>query len=594
MSRGSSPLVAILGGLLFVSVQIVETMFLVGLPVHAIAPVSSVWWIPLMGPVFPAAALPTLLFEPNGGLSLKALVTLGVVRQLAQLDPRRAFDLSETVEVTHSRALGFETALVQWSQKDAPAALKRARDRAVVEAKERAAGTLCGLARGVAPVDPELARELTQKSVSLLPSSDVGREETLYCYQAVSVLDPAGIATELARLVREDDQAGLLALAAGIREAQPEQAWRALQAATVPRDSNKNRLMQLAGISRELAGRLPAMYRAELIGYNTELFDRAAEYDQPLVSFSGPSPFGVVALMDAMAALATVDPKLAWARVEKLRLPSNVTRMILQRTRVGSVERFPNDLLRLELALSELATAPKNALVVFESLDQAFWEAAATVAFRWSGLTAPFVENAGPARIVDQLRRVRSDWPRVARRLCATDPVTCQRMLRRFRQVAEWLDLAAIDRIANEQAYRSVWAAYLPLTLTVAAEAMVGSDIEDADEAVRRGLELTLKLPSPSREWALAWNAVAWKRLNTDEAASATKQAAEHLRRLTARAGGRDWWQWMPRLLEQVASIDLEHAYSLARLSHPAIRGAALIAVASAMSPATSPVRAEP
>jgi hypothetical protein len=299
-------------------------------------------------------------------------------------------------------------------------------------------------------------------------------------------------------------------------------------------------------------------------------------------SFSA-SPFGVVAAMDALAALAAIDSTAARAQLGTIKFPTNVTRTILQRTRVGSVERFPNDLLRLELALSQLSTAPQDAFTVLDSFDRAFWEAAATVAFRWSGLGSPYAENSGPIRIVDQLRRVRSEWPSAARRLCATDPAGCRRALGRFRQVAEWLDLAAIDRIANEDTSRAVWAAYLPFSLTASAEAFAPSDPAAASEAITRSVDLALKLPSPSREWALAWNAVAWKRIGTEAAARATTQALERVRQLPPRAGGRSWWEWSPRLIQQVAQVDAAAAYALARESHPTVRGAALAAVASAM-----------
>jgi hypothetical protein len=360
-------------------------------------------------------------------------------------------------------------------------------------------------------------------------------------------------------------------------------AWRALNAATRRDDDNKTRLMQRAGISRELSSKLSPDYRDDIVRYNLELLDGATSYARPAFSYS-PSPFGVVASMDALAAVARVDGGLAKARAEKVSFPTNVTRMMLQRNRIGSVERFPADLIRLEVALLRLGDEPREAFVVLESLDRAFWEAFASVAFRWSGIAPQFVEDAGPARLLDQLRRVRTEWPSAAQRLCSTDADTCRRALSRFRQVAEWLDITAIDRIADEQQYRALWAAYLPFSLTIAAEASATADPNAADEAIQRSLERALQLPSPSREWALAWNAVVWNRLGSGTAQRATAMAIERLQPLHARAGGRAWWEWSAPFLRQLAILDPAKAHSLAREIDPSVRAAALAAVAFGMT----------
>jgi hypothetical protein len=187
-------------------------------------------------------------------------------------------------------------------------------------------------------------------------------------------------------------------------------------------------------------------------------------------------------------------------------------------------------------------------------------------------------------RTWDQLQRVRTDWPAAAARLCATDSAACVRTLRRFTDVAEWIDAEAIDRYSDEKSHRALWVDYLPLSLTAAAAALAPVDRAAADQAIQRGLALTLEISRPSRELALGWNAVAWQRITGE---TARRTVAESVARASQLSRvGRDWRQWIPPLVEQLAKVDSGAALRLARQSDPEIRAAALAAAAAAMDSA--------
>jgi hypothetical protein len=61
-------------------------------------------------------------------------------------------------------------------------------------------------------------------------------------------------------------------------------------------------------------------------------------------------------------------------------------------------------------------------------------------------------------------------------------------------------------------------------------------------------------------------------------------RAIERLQPLHGRAGGRDWWEWSGPFVRQLAILDPAKAHSLASEIDPAVRGAALAAVASGMT----------
>jgi hypothetical protein len=507
---------------------------------------------------------------------------LTMAEQLAPVHSARAFALAASISTPTERARGFESVGRAWNAAGRAALLQLVRDRAALEVRERAAVPLSGLARAVS-FDATAARELAHRSLEVRRLSEIGALDATYVYETLAMLDPQRAQTELDRLIGHEGTDELrLAYAAGILASRPESAWRALKAATRPDDTDKRSLARLAGILRALSSRMPAEYRDELKAYALDLHTRASAYGNPFYSFSGPSPLGVVAAIDTVATLGRLDPVLARSTAEATKFPPNVTRMVLMRTRIGAVENLSTDLLRLESALWQLESTPEVAFPVLESFDQAFWEAFAGLALRWSGTAWP--ANTGPAQGFDQLRRVRERWPATARAVCVRDPATCRRTLVRFRQTAAWLDRVATDQIADDPRQRALWADYLPFSLANAAEALAVVDPKAADEAVQESLKLALKQSTGARMWALAWNAVAWRRIDSTVARSATSEAVKRLGVPEVARAGREWWEWSAPFLQQVARLDAPRAYAIARASDPIVRAAALAAVAAGLT----------
>jgi hypothetical protein len=262
-----------------------------------------------------------------------------------------------------------------------------------------------------------------------------------------------------------------------------------------------------------------------------------------------------------------------------------VTLMILKQGRLGSAGQFPNQLMHLERALTLLDSNPRESLQVFESLDQSFWQRWTRVAVRDRSGDGSFLNYSGiMLRLTEQLDTIRTAWPDAARQVCATDAELCLRMLRRFGQVAEWIDAEAAEWLADDDDQRGEWVEYQPLTLTRAAEALSPIDREAADHAVQRGLAVILTAPAPAREFALAANAARWKRVDSASSGKAVTEALSRIQRLRERGVGRGWWPWIPQLLEWTARVDVDTALVLARDTDMSIRAAALASVASVLS----------
>jgi hypothetical protein len=161
--------------------------------------------------------------------------------------------------------------------------------------------------------------------------------------------------------------------------------------------------------------------------------------------------------------------------------------------------------------------------------------------------------------------------------------------LKRLQQVATWLDAEAVDRVADDRDRRSLWIDYLPLASALAADSLAVHDPQAADRAIRDGLKLAVKLPTPSREWALAWNAAVWHSIDSDTARTAVSESLKRIEGLQRRGVGRSWWEWTPRFIEQVARVNPPLAYALARENDAALRPMTLAAVVSATADSVNP-----
>jgi hypothetical protein len=538
------------------------------------------WWL---APTVPVPG--TALVNAGDARDVKARATLAVVEAMAAVDSLRAGSLAASIDAPGARARAFQITLRHWNAQQRVSPLVH--EQAQVARTQRAVAVFGGLARGLATSDPSLGLDLLRQGLALSRQSEPAPADESYMFEALAELDADGAARELKRLVGSSPPAEadrLLAFAGGVMRHRPQLAWRALNAATEPTDTNQGRLMRLGAMLRPL-GDASAAPDDELEAFGLELLKRAARDQRGRVQFGIPSTAGVVAAIDATSLLTTLDAERAKKHVEETVFPAYLPRMILGRMRLGQSRQFLTGLLRLERALSVRASDPGEFLRVLESFDDTFWSDLATVAFRLEPDLQPASAHSGVIiRTWAQLVRVRVEWPAAGVQLCASNPDACRRTLHQFTRVAEWLDAEAADRLAGEEKHRSAWVEYLPLTLATAAEALAPVDPDGADRAIQRAMAFSNRLPQPSREWALAANAVTLHRIDSKIAEEGVTEALSLVRRLEERGVGRDWWQWIPSFLQWVSTLDPGTGFDLAKASDPKIRGAALAAVASTLA----------
>jgi hypothetical protein len=291
---------------------------------------------------------------------------------------------------------------------------------------------------------------------------------------------------------------------------------------------------------------------------------------------------GVVTTADLLAALAERDPGAAWQRADASRFERRIATELLLAIRPREfLDRFCTDLVRLELALSTLEAGPGKALAVLESFDERFWTSlgvAAWLSNRTSEQHAFFFHW-----LSDLHERVRTGWTAAARRLADTDLIAAQTTMRRFLEVAGWIDAAAVKHIPDMREPTDLWITHLPFFTATAAATLPEIDPARVDDAIRRSVTLASTLSSPAREWAACWNAVAWRHVHTDAARTATAEALELTRRLrTYRSDV--WGRRAPNFARQVARLDSLTAYQLAKRVHSPAYAATLAAVASGVA----------
>ena len=208
---------------------------------------------------------------------------------------------------------------------------------------------------------------------------------------------------------------------------------------------------------------------------------------------------GVVATADLLAALAERDPGRHGsgptpAASSAASQPSCCWPFDPANSSTGSVQIF----VRLELALSTLEAGPGKALAVLESFDERFWTSLGV---------ADWLSNRTSERhgfffrwLSDLHERVRTGWTAAARRLADTDLIAAQTTMRRFLEVAGWIDAAAVKHIPDMREPTDLWITHLPFFTATAAATLPEIDPAGVDDAIRRSVKLASTLSSPARD----------------------------------------------------------------------------------------------
>jgi hypothetical protein len=523
--------------------------------------------VPLSGVVFGVGA--QMQHEREVALELRDVngqLALSVVEGMAPRNWGGAFALATAIEHPYSRARALDIVFHASGCSDMTTLTSMAREQQASAKKQRSAVVLAGLASGVAGCLDPMATEFVRDALEIL-STDwdrMNQTETAYVCEVVGRLSAAEAETLLDRLIARQSWSrtdALLTFARSVMNDRPALAWQVLVAV---QHRDKTRVAALASTLRVVAPRLPPEMRNEIHAYAVGLFPQAEG----------------AAVGDLLVTLAMIDPVDAWLRADRAVFAGRTTiATLMQSGNQDRAKALRANVHRVELALTLLAVDTSASMAVLDTLPREYWDGVTTAI--WFGYPRlGYREHRGAyGRLAEQVEQVRREWPAAALRLGTSDRAAAVRSLRRFAQVCEWLDRAAVDRLGTNDERAELLIRYLPFCLSDAAGALAPLDPSAADAAIRTSVALASSLPSPVREWTLCWNAAVWQRIDRDAARGAVAEALEGVRRLE---GHGDWWPWAPAFVEQVAHLDQETALELARRVRIEARAAALAAVITA------------
>jgi hypothetical protein len=506
-------------------------------------------------------------------LAKKAEIGRGLVQVLAVREPVRALDIAVSLQDPFSKAFAVEHAL-RTSPAGADATSGKVQLLLSEARKHRSAPLLGGVAAGIGQRNPMLARELAGEALRLLHQQgyERGAPAASYVYAACERSAPGTVAALLDSGARpsKDDKWDLLTLARALVDVNASLAFRAIQLA----GCEDKYCATAVSILRTLTPSLPRERHGEVLEYVRALQEQERA-DLMIVS-------------DAIVSLVPIDP----GKAEEYALDSHfpgawkVAAFLIDnliRPRRGTERQFRDDFIvsvvRLDVAVELLSTEPLRAFRTIESFDDRFWTSLAKGAWK-------LIPRKERPHLASLITRLKARWASSAAVAAERHPSDVARTLHRMAHVAELLDAEAVERLpdSDDEYYRWRWIDYLPL----ASAGIVGlgsSEPAVADRALTKSVSLTRELPDDARNWALAWNVVAWQALQTPSAKAAVRDALAHLRSDT------DYGPWearLPQLVAQVARVDASVAYAIARKADKKLRLASLLALLSVMEDASS------
>jgi len=332
----------------------------------------------------------------------------------------------------------------------------------------------------------------------------------------------------------------------------------------------------MAELLRQIVPTLPAHLKADARQY---MFDFLSSLPEPyefkkiVMSFTGKNREELqrfAAVSDAIVSFGSIDPEAALNQIQQIAFSEFLDEKFILETktiynllnpyvsglnpdskeaRKKFAKSFFQDLVRLDLALSLRDQSPEITLVILDSLKNDFWIGLSYTALRRglpevTGFDPKIVTNpeSFKSRLRKLLREAKMQWLGI--------------------EVAELLDRAAMAVYIKEESAREEWLSYLPFALTIAGQVLYAKDSTAAMNVFQKTISLAKEIPTPTREWALCWNAAVFSKTNFQKAfISATE--ATNLITVLGKHG--PWESSIPLLVNQVAAFNPEAALNIAR-----------------------------
>jgi hypothetical protein len=535
---------------------------------------------------------------------------------LAARHSERALEIASQISADPAASSTVQITLQSWPANQRHSVLARVKAIAAEELRKKkpSAAVLATLAGGVAPDEPDLAREWTSAAVRALPPKDA--DETVYATVAALDREAAeSLLTSLTLTRGEELPFRLASYARSVVSSHPDLAWRAFSSI----DARSEKLSALrASVLRQIAARLPSELKTPAIEVARRLVSSAAargdweegplypvwdglvafDYLQPGASFeelaraaSGPSEGSILGNRGAFFFYYANEerlPKFGFSKAKREKM-----RDFMERSDTVRKTFLPN-LIRLDLALSRIASDPGGSLSVLEGFDDLFWTALAAATLQRAAFETPesglpgFHDLPGsepiPSRLTRLVAEVRLKWPAAAKQMQETNRSVAVSSLLKFAGACESMDRAG-RRVMHDKRGKTawLWLDYLPFSLTFAGSALMGVAPDAASEAFRSSVELAKELTSPAREWALCWNAAVW--LETTNSEDARTAMAEAVQEAAALKDHKPWEVLLPNLAYRVARFDPAAALRIARSEEARdVKARALTAVVAGMT----------
>jgi len=569
--------------------------------------------------------------------TVKQRLTLLTIRELAEKNPVQAFDLALTLKEDYARVIALERVLLSWPVAQSEAMVAKVRELASPSQKEKPSPALLAVfAIGIAPHEPALALELTQRALR-----EMGTKPMPVVYRALAHIDSAAAHRHLKKLLVNPAvvKDPLYSFANGAARPQPGLAWEALQSVDQKEEKYPEALVRFA---RNTASIRPVMAweallridkgnkkflaeRGELLrllmpALPAELTTSARDYALELLATPSYQPTSVKfssftgdlreefrklsAVSDVLIMLGKNEPDFARQQAEQVVFSEYLAQTyILERSgflkKVSpafskinpedkplkeNLERtFFRDVVKLELAFSRQLTDPTFTLAILDSLDNPFWMALTYTARRQVIPNFDPIKEPDPEGLQSRLNRlltqVKSHWPALALANQDARSAPANKKSNRFLEVAAMMDFIAVAIYNDKKDWRPFWLDYMPFALAYAGAALSESDSAAAQQAFQTSLNIAAELPSPAREWVDCWNAATWRAAGQSLPLGENKRAVQVAAALTKHE---PWEDSLPLLIAEVARLDDAVALQMAqRIEAKPMKTQALVVVAS-------------